>query len=479
MRFILLLFLLGVGSAASDASEPAASRPYFTGRIEQDTTWRDTVYVGGDVTIAAAATLTLAPNTQVLFLPYHDDTRGGLDSTRAELIVEGRLHAQADGIVFRSADAGSLGADWHGLIIERGGRADVSNAAIRDGLRCLYAKMGGFVRMDAIAFANCGKPTAPADAAKQATLAGTERKEVLGLSHPRETKITPPMNQPFERQEITIHISGEHKAVISALSAAVDEETTVTGIAELDSLAAIYGLMEYGTGRSSNVYDGSRFRGRARTGRSTRMSRSSDVDDGYRFRLMFPPGADGAAIAGAYRNLSYIQSVESVGSLTVKERHRPFDIENRGLRLLTKVAAGTASGAALTAMATSALGAIDEPSDDHNNNPYGGLDFFIFGALIGSTVGFPIGVSLVDPYDSFVATLMGGVMTGGGGLALVGAGRGSWLSVIGGVVALCGPFIGSLSASEKSRQPPQARRISFALSPTLNGGLSAVATLRF
>ena len=66
MRLGFLLFLLGVGSAASDATELAASRPYFTGRIEQDTTWCDTVYVGGDVTIAAAATLTLAPNTQVL-----------------------------------------------------------------------------------------------------------------------------------------------------------------------------------------------------------------------------------------------------------------------------------------------------------------------------------------------------------------------------------------------------------------------------
>ena len=105
MRSILMLFLLGVGSAASDASEPAASRPYWTGRIEQDTAWRDTVYVGGDVTIAAVAALTLAPNTQVLFLPYHDATRGGLDSTRAELIVEGRLAAQAGGIVFRSAES--------------------------------------------------------------------------------------------------------------------------------------------------------------------------------------------------------------------------------------------------------------------------------------------------------------------------------------------------------------------------------------
>ena len=100
--FVLLLLI--VGTAVSDASEPVPSRPYWMGRIEQDTTWHDTVYVGGDVTIAAAATLTLAPNTKVLFLPYRDDVRGGLYTTRAELIVAGRLAAQAGGIVFGSAD---------------------------------------------------------------------------------------------------------------------------------------------------------------------------------------------------------------------------------------------------------------------------------------------------------------------------------------------------------------------------------------
>ena len=162
MWFVLLLL---AGRAAQAIDHTGDTRPYWTGRIEQDTTWRDTVYVGGDVTIAAAATLTLAPNTQVLFLPYHDDARDGLDSTRAELIVEGRLHAQAGGIVFRSADAGSLGADWYGLVVERGGQADLSNATIRDGLRCVYSQARGRVTMDAIAFANCGKPTVPEDAA--------------------------------------------------------------------------------------------------------------------------------------------------------------------------------------------------------------------------------------------------------------------------------------------------------------------------
>ena len=136
---------------------PDASLDYWTGRIEQDTTWRDTVYVGGDVTIASGATLTLAPDTKVHFMPYRDDTQGGLDSTRAELIVEGRLHAQAEGIVFCSANALSLGADWYGIVIERGGLADVSNATIRDGLRCLNAEMGGRVRMDHVAFTNCEK----------------------------------------------------------------------------------------------------------------------------------------------------------------------------------------------------------------------------------------------------------------------------------------------------------------------------------
>ncbi len=127
-------------------------------QIEQDTTWRDTVYVGGDVNIVSSATSTLAPNTAVRFLPYYDDTQGGLDATRAELLVVGRLQAQAEGIVFGSADAASLGADWYDIVVERGGRADVSNATIRDGLRCLYAKRGGRIAMDHVAFVNCGKP---------------------------------------------------------------------------------------------------------------------------------------------------------------------------------------------------------------------------------------------------------------------------------------------------------------------------------
>ena len=255
-----------------------------------------------------------------------------------------------------------------------------------------------------------------------------------------------------EPAEITIHIRGQYKAVISALLLAADGGTTRTGIAELDSLAAIYGLRDI----------------------------SQVPFFGYRFRLTFPPGADGAAMAGAYRNLSYIQSVESVSSLTVKERHRPFllfDIEDRGLRLLAKVGAGTVSGLALTALSIPFQDGIVEPSGDPDTDAWRGLEFLLIGTAIGCSVGFPLGVSLVDPYDSLPKTLLAGVIPGAVGFSTLllnqeAAGI-AFLSMY--VV----PVISSPIMSELSRQPPQARRVSFALAPTLNGGLSAVATLRF
>ena len=294
------------------------------------------------------------------------------------------------------------------------------------------------------------RDTAPADAAKPATPAGTERKEDLELSHPRETKITPPMNQPFEIQEITIY--GGHKEVVLALLEAVDEGTPVTGIAGLDSLAATYGLIGiYRTGRrSSGLY-------------------------GYRFGLTFPPGADVAAIAKAYRNLSYIQSIKSGDSLTMKGMRPSFNIENGGLRLLAKVAAGTGSGMAVTALAVGVLDQIYEPLSAPDANADRGLGFLLAGAAIGCSVGFPFGVSSIDPYDSLPKTLLAGVIPGAVGFsALLQADVG-----IGFLFAYVVPVISSSIMSELSRQLPQDRRISFALSPTLNGGLSAVTTLRF
>ena len=119
---------------------------------------------------------------------------------------------------------------------------------------------------------------------------------------------------------------------VAALVDAVNEETTITGVADFDALSATYGLMGI-----------------------DRMGRMSSFFHGYQFRLMFPPGVDVAAIAGAYWNLSYVQSIEPEPPPETRTQKRPFDIENGGLRLLAKVAAGTASGGAFTVLVASAI----------------------------------------------------------------------------------------------------------------------------
>ena len=343
LAVITLFAMLMVEDANADQAishpdnthSPDASLDYWTGRIEQDTTWRDTVYVSGDVTIESGATLTLAPDTQVLFLPYRDDTSGGLDSTRAELIVEGRLNAQAEGIVFRSA-ATSLGADWYGIVIERGGLADVSNATIRDGRRCLYTKMGGRVTMDHIAFANCGKQTA----------------------------------QSFSQR--------------SAASDSLSEQ--------------------------------------------------------------------------------------------MKAMIKRYYTEDGSLRIPKKVAVGTASGIVFTLLSFGVLG--DALSDgSYSDSGLEALVIFFYSSNIGFSVGFPLGVSSVDPYDSFPKTLLAGVIPGAVEILSWRMGnsvKGFWFRP-----ASIVSVISSLTVSELSRKPPQARRVSVGLVPNLKGGLSAVATLRF
>ena len=167
------------------------------------------------------------------------------------------------------------------------------------------------------------------------------------------------------------------------------------------------------------------------------------------------------------------QAQEEPGdSLMVKERHRSFGIENVGLRLLAKVAAGTASGLIFTGMAIGVQNQIWEPTGDID------IGFLLNGLLLGSWIGFPFGVSTVDPYDSFPRTLFFGVIPpvlAGYSLAIASEEMGD----IGVPLMYFGPIIGSLIASEVWRKPPQDRRVSFALSPTPDGGLSASTTLHF
>ena len=175
---------------------------------------------------------------------------------------------------------------------------------------------------------------------------------------------------------------------------------------------------------------------------------------------------------------------EPVDSLTAKEMSPPFDIENEALRFFAKVAAGTASSVAFTAIGFGVVGHSLSPlsDDSYSDDGLEGYGLLFASLYVGNLVGFPLGASKVDPYDSPGKTLLGSGVAGLGGLGLVVVGsimRSEALAYLGFISSFVAPPIVSIAVSEKSRNPPQARRVSFGLAPTPNGGLSASTTLHF
>ena len=154
-------------------------------------------------------------------------------------------------------------------------------------------------------------------------------------------------------------------------------------------------------------------------------------------------------------------------------------MENRGLRILAKTALGTVSGVAVATFSSIVLiKNIDFPEKDNGDDPWGDeLGLVLFGSLIGCGVGFPLGVTWADPHDSNLKTLFGGVIPVAAGYILAVAdeamfGPGLFLMYV-------APFFSSVIVSEKSRNPPEKRLVSFGLSPAPHGGLYAAAKLRF
>ena len=143
--------------------------------------------------------------------------------------------------------------------------------------------------------------------------------------------------------------------------------------------------------------------------------------------------------------------------------------EDAGLRVVKKMAAGTAWGGIFTVIIAGAIA----------NDPRAMGGHFLAGAAIGCSIGFPIGVSMVDPYDSLPKTLLAGVIPGAVGIGSVQfrniQDSNIWF-VLG--MAYVVPVIGSLIASELWRKPPESRRVSVGLMSEPYG-LSAIATLRF
>ena len=141
----------GLSASFSAYLDPGEGRLY---RLEP---WDDHVVLRGDVTVPAGVKLTLSPGSTVAFAGG-DETGGGEDGARAELIVEGALDAGAGSVTFRSSDAAgaSSGGGWYGIRVGRAGRADLSGATIRDGHRCLQIHETNSVDMTDTSLIDCG-----------------------------------------------------------------------------------------------------------------------------------------------------------------------------------------------------------------------------------------------------------------------------------------------------------------------------------
>ncbi|MBD3869611.1 MAG: right-handed parallel beta-helix repeat-containing protein, partial [Acidobacteria bacterium] len=95
------------------------------GTLPANETWSGTVTLTGDVTVPAGTTLTIDPGTTVQMQPLADNSRGGVDWSRIELIVEGDLIAQGVGpgsILMTSDSMTPAKGHWYGIRYDGLGR---------------------------------------------------------------------------------------------------------------------------------------------------------------------------------------------------------------------------------------------------------------------------------------------------------------------------------------------------------------------
>ena len=187
------------------------------------------------------------------------------------------------------------------------------------------------------------------------------------------------------------------------------------------------------------------------------------------------------AESGAARSDSLSEQMEAM----VKRYYTKADNRD-SLRIGKKIAAGVLGGVA-GGLAGAAIArnmerrsrSEPEPGTDPSSGyALGTLIANIKGFCIGGMFGAVIGVSLVDRQDNFRITLghslAGSVVGLLGSIGLTAASKGTlWPSLFVGPVAM------AIAWSERSRKPPESRRVSVGLVPNLKGGLSAVAMLRF
>lgn len=93
----------------------------FSGHITRDATWSENIMIRGDVWVDSGVVLTIEPGVFVKFISHYDYEHSGLDTARAEFIVNGDLHLLGNDsipVVFTSNDVEPDMGDWYGIRYE-------------------------------------------------------------------------------------------------------------------------------------------------------------------------------------------------------------------------------------------------------------------------------------------------------------------------------------------------------------------------
>ena len=157
-------------------------------------------------------------------------------------------------------------------------------------------------------------------------------------------------------------------------------------------------------------------------------------------------------------------------------------MENRGPRIVKKMAAGMASALVVTTVSGISFALLGDNSvSGEDGDTWDNTYAFIFaGTIVGSSVGFPLGVTWIDPHDSTSKTMFAGIVSGGVAISLAAMTPQEHNLLLPAFLSIyVAPSIISMTVSEISRKPPEGRRFSLGLVPDTKGHLSAVAMLRF
>ncbi|MGB9720312.1 MAG: T9SS type A sorting domain-containing protein [bacterium] len=93
----------------------------FSGHITKDTTWLTDILIKGDVWVDSGVTLTIGPGVKIRFIPNFDDEHSGIDSTRAEFMIRGKLELLGNDsmpVIFTSDALQPDKGDWYGIRFE-------------------------------------------------------------------------------------------------------------------------------------------------------------------------------------------------------------------------------------------------------------------------------------------------------------------------------------------------------------------------